>query len=149
MNERGENFVGFAWQPADQIDELVPLLRGGQLSRYRLLDIACPNDHRLGQILHTPRGPLFIGRRAKVEFDVIQWEAEGDGGELEVAHVGHRSDVYGAFIADCYELAEHRAQQEELGTAAVDVQCRCRSTYIPILWLRDQLDAHRRRVVWP
>jgi hypothetical protein len=53
-------------EPAS-VPELIAVLdaarRGARLRRFRLLDIACRNGHRLAQVLATAAGPVLLGEQ--------------------------------------------------------------------------------------
>lgn len=119
-------------------EALRPLLRGARLSRFRLLDIACPDQHRFAQVVRTASGPLVLGMGQAVRgYSVTEGEI-GSGRRLVASVAEHR----------------HRAQPvtyllPRLHAAyRVEVQCTCRRAEIPVEWIREQLAAGRKRVVW-
>ncbi|MFG1855012.1 hypothetical protein ACGFJT_24480 [Actinomadura geliboluensis] len=102
-----------------------PLLATGRLARYRVLDVACPNGHRLAQIIATPRGPVICSRSEAVTLDhtgrPIGWQ---------------RRAVHDVIPLDLWPRPTYTAQ------------CRCRTARLTVPWLRAQLDTGTHRAVW-
>jgi len=97
------------------LEALRPLLRPDvRLPRFRILEVVCPNDHRLAQVFSTAAGPLVLYR---------EWR--------------HRGGL-SAYLLD------ERGGAEWTYTP----QCRCSRAQVPREWLREQIAAGQRRVVW-
>jgi len=125
--------------PAEDRAILAPLLRTGRLAPYRLLDVICPNDHRLAQVLTTTSGPLVVGwTRAFRGYSVDGFPGPPRRDQPRVFERRHRGQPV------IYLLA--RLLEDE--PVDVTVQCRCRQRDLPAQWMADQIAAGGGRVVW-
>jgi hypothetical protein len=147
---------------------LQPILRAGRLSRFRLLDIACSNGHRLAQVIRTPIGPVISGVGPITEVFVEERE---DGVVAEGIFIpsswGYETVGYDAQVGPLYIERDERQRtrrgnrQEQVccrldlivpptaGGAAnsVTVSCRCRTRTIDPRWLVETPATRTRRAV--
>lgn len=119
---------------------------GRRASRYRLLVVACRNQHRLAAVYETSVGPVLAGKTRTI---II--ESHTDGGTY-LADEDHPVD---------WEATLTRRRQRSRATPVVvavtdgmpdvvELQCRCSLARLPAAWLRAQITpGRRRRAVWP
>jgi hypothetical protein len=134
--------VAGAWSVTSESAEarqiLAPLLRTGRLSRFRLLDVACPNDDRLAQVVRTAKGPLVLGKtRAVRGYSVTDDDAEPAARVVVNAVERLHRQQHVIYLLD-------RLPPQ----AGIELQCRCRVRTVPVVWLREQITAHRSRAQW-
>lgn len=131
---------------------VAPLLRAGRVARFRVLDVRCSSGaHRLGQVLKTSLGPVFLGTGQRSEgWSVVEGEIED--GTRRVLDSDWQRTHRGAVI--CYpldQLATSRVripvapgEPEHWNEPAIEAQCRCRRHTVPLAWIEAQIAAGRR-----
>ena len=120
---------GSAFSFAEAVDpdrpELLAILRERRLAKARVLDVACPSQHRIAQVVKISMGLLWIGEVAALTGNPASPKA-----------------VHGALR--CFLIHPEKAA----GDGELEGECRCRSWPIPTTWIADQLSAGRPRVVF-
>lgn len=104
-------------------EALRPILSAGRPSKFRVLRVVCPNQHRLLDIYRTGKGLAYVGEAGST------WG--GEGGRFTPRDRG---------TVGMLEFPEGRV---------VDVVCRCRSAEIPLYRLAEMAARPSARVVWP
>lgn len=133
-------------------------LRGKRRSRFILLDVVCPKDHKLATIVKTGAGPLLIGKNTYLQLSFhswwrAHWHEAGlqDPLRLRDPHVAEAAAV-AAFEAWLRVVAPRDDGQVLVLLDGHDweipVRCRCRAIEIRGDWLKQQITSVRQRVVW-
>jgi hypothetical protein len=132
-------------------EALLPILRTGSLARWRQLDVCCPNQHRLMQVLAAGNAGLVVVAERQASSSYVPDDAAPRTMDSvnRARHVRrHRADpvVYQLDQLGTYYLTDHRGRKpyEHL----VPAQCRCRQADVPVAWLRQQIAEGKRRAVW-
>ncbi len=143
----------------DAVEAMVPLLRVGNLARFRLLDVLCPRYHRLAQVLQTSVGPVIYAKGQRSEgWGVVTGEIYD--GTREVLDMDwsyrHRGDKV---VYRLEALLQNNAESREFirkngltnatpHQSQASVQCRCTRADIPAAWIAEQIASGTRRTIW-
>jgi hypothetical protein len=105
--------------------------------KFQLVNIACPQQHRVAEVFRTMAGPIVYGL-GRAGSGILGKERLGNL-RLGVTEGQNRSDPRADRLTPPF------------GPDDVDVlmfQCLCQEAIIPRSWIAAQVSAKRRRVVW-
>lgn len=155
---RGETFrpTSHEWVEVpnnpDAATALRPILAAGRLSRFRVLDVACPKNHRIAEVVRTGSGLVVTGKSPEkyVEIERVGGDDEGpdpDGVWRSISWEVdfQRTNLSSRAVQACLFLDSLLAEGR-IGSVAM--QCRCRTVYLDGAWLTEKIGAGRRRVVF-
>jgi hypothetical protein len=111
------------------------LRRGTKRSKLRVLDIACPHDHRLAEVFRTPMGLVAMGLTARGFEDVTPGVVHPPGRSRDVVEAGRVVDTPPGITATT--------------GGRLRVQCACRAESIDAASVLAQIEAGRHRMIWP